>query len=190
MINKIAKISVMLLILSLTACWHSLPTKYYLLQSTNASTEEGNESGKIVLLRPISLPSYLDRKAIVTRSGDNELSISDLNLWAESLDKNMERIISEELINSKSVSKVKLNPNGRDSNYSKQITIEVSRFERIENSDVRLDARVTIADNSGVESASKIILVDETCTGTTYSDTARCMSKSITSLTEQIKPLI
>lgn len=45
----------------------------------------------------IKMPDYLKSKGIVTRRGENEIQYSDRFIWAESLEKSLERLIASEL---------------------------------------------------------------------------------------------
>ncbi len=51
----------------------------------------------IVALGPVSIPDYLDRPQIVTRSGQNELAVDDFHRWAGSLETDITRVLIENL---------------------------------------------------------------------------------------------
>jgi len=46
---------------------------------------------------PIDFPDYLRRAQVVTRSAPNEIELSAVDRWGEPLDKNFDRVLSENL---------------------------------------------------------------------------------------------
>jgi hypothetical protein len=50
-----------------------------------------------VAVRPVSIPDILERPQIVTRTGDNRVSVSDTRRWAGTLKKDFTRVLVENL---------------------------------------------------------------------------------------------
>ena len=46
---------------------------------------------------PIHLPDYLDRAQIVSRTSPNRLRVNDFQRWASPLDKDMTRVLAENI---------------------------------------------------------------------------------------------
>src|SRR5580704_4660938 len=46
---------------------------------------------------PIDFPDYLRRSQVVTRSSPNQIELSTVDRWGEPLDKNFQRVLSENL---------------------------------------------------------------------------------------------
>ena len=90
--------ALLLALVCLAACGGRSPQpKYYLLateQQPAASTPQGDKP--TVALRRVSLPSYLDRDALVLRSGEAvRISVAEYHLWAEPLSKAAPRLLEE-----------------------------------------------------------------------------------------------
>jgi uncharacterized lipoprotein YmbA len=85
----------------LSGCATSTPSKFYQLSAVSGRTAEKQDSSHqgslIVVIGPIRIPDYLDRPQIVTRSGKNELHLSEFNRWAGSLDSDIVRVLVEDV---------------------------------------------------------------------------------------------
>lgn len=82
----------------------------------------------IALTRP-SLPSYLDRQQLVSRSGNGQLQMNSYHVWAEPLDAAISRVTAinlSRLTNSLNVQPVE---NFITLDYQTVLEIRVSRFE-------------------------------------------------------------
>ena len=53
--------------------------------------------GPVIGVGPITVPKYLDRPQIVTRSGRNQLALGEFDRWAEPLQDNVLRVLAENL---------------------------------------------------------------------------------------------
>jgi uncharacterized protein len=85
-------------------------------------------SPAIAISRP-SLPSYLDRQQLVSRSGDGQLQMNSYHLWAEPLDSAISRVTAANLgrlVNSLNIQPVE---NFVTLDYQSLLEIRVSRFE-------------------------------------------------------------
>jgi len=88
---------VLLTLASLTACGGRSPQpKYYLLGQEQPVVAPLEGDRPTVVLRPASLPSYLDRDALVLRSGGAvQITVAEYHLWAEPLQKAVPRLLEE-----------------------------------------------------------------------------------------------
>ena len=51
----------------------------------------------VVAVGPVAIPDYLDRPQILTRSGPSELQLAEFERWAGSLEKDVSRVLAENL---------------------------------------------------------------------------------------------
>lgn len=93
-----------LFLISLTlwaGCAVSEPSRFYTLtpiQDSEIGTRAEKYERKIAIgVGPVRFPDYLDRKQIVTRSGRNEIKISEFDRWAGQLKDNTISILCENL---------------------------------------------------------------------------------------------
>lgn len=75
------------------------PTLYYTLEAVDASPVDTSRSEEPVVigLDRIEVPSYLDRREIVVRTGDNELRYTERHLWAERPSDSLQRLLSMDI---------------------------------------------------------------------------------------------
>jgi uncharacterized lipoprotein YmbA len=105
-------------------------------------------SPAIAISRP-SLPSYLDRQQLVSRSGDGQLQMNSYHLWAEPLDAAISRITATNLgrlTNSLNIQPVE---SFVTLDYQSLLEIRVSRFEPDESSHLILDCTWKLQPVSG-----------------------------------------
>jgi uncharacterized lipoprotein YmbA len=81
------------------------PTRFYVLAPMDASSRAvpliysaGGASKVIAIgLGPVKFPAYLAREEIVTHSTANRVDVSDIDQWAEPLDKNFVSVLAQNL---------------------------------------------------------------------------------------------
>lgn len=65
-------------------------------------------------MKPVELAAYLRSKAMVVRTGTNEIHFADFDRWAEPLDQGISRVMKETLSSARNVESVALNSHGDD----------------------------------------------------------------------------
>ena len=93
------------------------PTRFYVLTVQNAPPAravEGEFKRWKVGLKPVELAAYLRSKAMVVRTGTNEIHFADFDRWAEPLDQGISRVMKETLSSARNVESVALNSHGDD----------------------------------------------------------------------------
>ncbi|MEA5113692.1 MAG: PqiC family protein [Geobacteraceae bacterium] len=101
--NTMNRIITMLVAVGATAllggCFGSSPSsRFYTLtphENRGLSAAEGMEA--VVRVGPVSIPSYLDRRQIVTRNGRNGIEIAEFDRWGGSLDEEIIRLLVNDL---------------------------------------------------------------------------------------------
>jgi uncharacterized protein len=78
------------------------PSRFFTLSSLpqveQATLKNSTKPEKMLLgIGPIKFPSYLDRQEIVVRSAQNRFDVSETDRWAEPLQENFARVLSENL---------------------------------------------------------------------------------------------
>jgi uncharacterized protein len=97
---------------------------------------------------PIDFPDYLRRTQIVTRTEANQIELSPDARWAEPLDKNFERTLTENLSALLQTQRIERYPWPRRNRVDYQIVINVVRFETNANGQAQLVARWIIKDGT------------------------------------------
>jgi uncharacterized protein len=110
----------------------SQPSRFYLLGALpEAGTMPLGTSGAqapTIGVGPVSLPRYLDRPQIVTRTGPNELKLAEFDRWAEGLDANFARVVAENLSLMLPTARVVFFPWLRATTIDYQVTVDVAHF--------------------------------------------------------------
>ena len=81
-------------------------------------------------LGPIHLPGYLDQDQIVTRISQNDVTLSDGDRWAESLEDNIGQVLAHNLSVLLRTDRVRLHPWPARERPIYQVEIDVLSFER------------------------------------------------------------
>ncbi len=72
----------------------SPPSRFYTLAPLETrGSQPAKEENALMALGPVTLPDYLNRRQIVTRSGQNELVIAEFDRWGGSLDDEITRAL-------------------------------------------------------------------------------------------------
>ena len=124
-------------------------TKYYILTpiSLTADTDllSNSRNTQLVLgIGPIDFPDYLRRPQMVTRAAPNLIDLSPVERWAEPLDKNFTRVLTENLTQLLHTQRVEKYPWSSRTNIDYQIVVDVQRFEIVEPGNAQLVARWAI----------------------------------------------
>jgi uncharacterized lipoprotein YmbA len=87
----------------------------------------------------VTIPSYLDREQIASRSAGQRVVYSIIDRWAEPLDKGFERTLTDDLAPLLAARGIEVRSHGGRSSYD--LSVEVVRFERTGPDQCELRAR-------------------------------------------------
>lgn len=90
------KLLVLGMVLLLAACGSSPPTHFYTLDAVPPKHAAASVAGHLYVAN-VNLPATLDRRAVVLRSGPNQIEVSDQARWAGPLDSMIRRVLAEDL---------------------------------------------------------------------------------------------
>ena len=100
--------------------------------------------GPRIGLGPISLPDYLARPQLVTRSSDTQLILSNEHRWAEPLAASFSRALLAQLQQELPQADFVQHPWGGALHIEQQVRLEVTRFERGADGSFRLSVRWSV----------------------------------------------
>lgn len=128
----------------ITSCAENPVTHFHIL-TANQDKEEfqyyPSITGISVGIRQIKLPAYLDRPQIVTRIGENELSLSYTHQWAEPLLQSISRVLNKELGARLPNANISTYPWSLTQAHDAEIRIHINRFEIVDHQNCVLDAK-------------------------------------------------
>ena len=135
------------LLLTLTACigGKTPPSQFYLLEPIRGA-EPAAETGKLVIaFAPVRIPPYVDRPQIVTATDRNTYELSELHRWAERLDDNIARVLSQNLSVLVPADLVPLNASNLAKLSAFRLTVNILEFHVDPQGQARLVAQWRIA---------------------------------------------
>jgi hypothetical protein len=139
--------------LLLAGCGTSPPAKFYTLTPVVAQRppEKVVETDKYtpIGIGPVEIPEYLDRPEIVTRAEQNQLILSEFNLWGGSLKADVNRVLIENVSyflanDGIPVITWKIGIGGTN-----RVPIQVVRFDGSPNDSITLKARWAVIEKEG-----------------------------------------
>jgi uncharacterized lipoprotein YmbA len=174
---------------------HADPTRFYVLTVPSAPPERagGGEFKRWrVGLRPVEVPAYLRSRAMVVRTGTNEIHFADFDRWAEPLDQGISRVIKETLSSARNVATVALNSYGDDTlDYEVAIRLLACEGVRLEKGNGTIRFAVTwearsVGKNSTVTKRGGFSADAVAWDGKNYGQLAERLSGAIAGVSEAI----
>jgi uncharacterized protein len=141
------------LLLTLSGCASTPNANFYLLESLNGSRAAGGvvplDQPIPIGLGPVTLPDYLDRPQIVTRTNRNAVHLAEFDRWAEPLSSNVTRTLAEDLIVLLHNDSVVPYPWPGSIEVTYQVLVDVYRFDGVLGEKVWLDVQWSVRDKKG-----------------------------------------
>jgi len=125
----------------------SNPSRYYVLHEIVEPTLDSGpdllkEDNALLQIGPISLPRYLDRSQIVSRSSGNQVDLAEFDRWSEPLHESFTRVLAGNLGTLLPTDDILIYPNrGSADETFYQLKMEVTRFDGRRDGEVTLEAR-------------------------------------------------
>jgi uncharacterized protein len=179
------------LLLIMTGCAGTPNSRFYLLESLSGAPAPRGMAplspAVTIGLGPVTLPDYLDRPQILTRTHQNVVLLAEFDRWAEPLSSNVSRTLAENLIfllHNDSVAPYPW-PGSIDVTY--QVLVDVYRFDGILGEKVWLDAQWSVQGKKGknVLLQKRTTLV-EPVDGPSFGDLVSAQSRALGSLGREI----
>ena len=178
------------------AVGRSKSSSFYVLSPVSGSepkmqnTSSGN-SDITIGISPVSLPKYLKKSQIVTRTGNNELHLAEYDRWAGKIEEDIGRVIAENLTHMLSTDKVLSYPAIDAAITDYRIEIAISRFEGRLGESVELMAQWAIFDKKGNNITSiTSARLQEQVQGAGYADMVAAQSRALASLSRELADVI
>jgi len=121
--------------MSLSGCGRSTPSQFYLLSDMPSKQARVVHLPKnaVVGIGPVTFPKYLNQPQIVTRKNLNHVSLNEFHRWAEPLDDNFKRVLTENMTKIFRGRHVASYPWQMSDNVTHQVKLSVQRFDATEN---------------------------------------------------------
>jgi uncharacterized protein len=134
------------------------PSRFFTLSALpplapDAAKSPAESPGISLGIGPVSLPGYLDRQEIVTRVAQNQINLSENDRWAEPLEENFTRVLSQNIATLLRADRIGAYPWAIDKRPVYQVEIEVLRFEADAAQQAQLVARWLIRNTTQKDAA-------------------------------------
>ena len=125
------------------------PSRFFTLSALSQGGESAGalpsaSPGISLGVGPITLPGYLDRQEIVTRVAPSQINLSENDRWAEPLEENFSRVLSQNVSAILRAERINAYPWPIDKKPVYQVEVEVLRFEANTAQEAQLSARWTV----------------------------------------------
>jgi len=184
--KKITQILIPCILAALIAgCATSAPPRYYTLNpvSTPGTAPQADFS---VSVGPVSVPAFIDRQQIVTRTGPNQVQIAEYERWASPLKENIGRVIVHDLVSMLGTSRVTLFPETSAAGASYRAVIDIMRFDSELGKSATLDAFWSVSSAKSGQSFRGRTTLTEAAQGKDYADLVAAHSRALGRLSADI----
>lgn len=175
----------------LGGCGGSQPSSYFLLSTLPApETPIRSALSKQLAIGvgPVSLPAYLDRPELVTRTTANRLDVAEFVRWAEPLQDMFSRTLAENLSALNGTDLVYVLPLRVGPELDYQVAVEVWRFDRGVDGEIALLARWMVLTGDGIKTlVTRMSLIAERVPpGSSAENVIVAMSRTVETLSREI----
>ncbi len=177
-------------LMTLAGCSTTRPSNFYQLQSMPGTHSLGPAGvlGPIAVgLGPITLPDYLDRPQIVTRSQQNRVQLAEFDRWVGPLASDFSRVLAEDLTFLLGTDRVVQYPWPASLDVTYQVLIDCFRFDGILGDRAELEVQWSVLGNKG----RKVLLlkrssVSEPAVDATYAALVAAQGRTLGKLSREI----
>ncbi|MRR57282.1 MAG: membrane integrity-associated transporter subunit PqiC [Deltaproteobacteria bacterium] len=179
----------------LGGCFGTSPSaRFYTLtprESRGISAVEGLDM--VVRVGPVSIPSYIDRRQIVTRNGRNQIEIAEYERWGGPIDDEILRLLVNNLSGSTATKGISVVPwrsvTMADAATIYRIPVSIDRFDGVPGESVLLSAFwavVSIKDKQENVLVARQSMIREAVDGKGYDALVAAMGRAVERLGNEI----
>lgn len=182
----IAKLLVCFALAASIGCGTTPKARFYALSAQGGAVSNAT-STLVVAVGPVEMPEYLDRPQIVTRVGDNRLSVDEFNRWGGRLDEEIIHVLTRCIGQRLGTQHVYGYPSRVSAQTDYRIVLALRRFDGALGGEVVLDvAWSLIDDRSGQVMVTRQASYRQTSAGTDFDAYAATLSAVLARLGDDI----
>jgi uncharacterized lipoprotein YmbA len=149
------KLILLIVFIAIIGCGGSKPSRYYLLSELKQAESISLTSKQLKIgIGPIRFPEYLKRPQIGIFLSENQLSYAEYDRWAEPLDENFVRVLTENLSELVQVDEIYTYPFIGAPKIDYQLILDVREFGMDDQEQVTLSVQWQIFKTDDQESVS------------------------------------
>jgi uncharacterized lipoprotein YmbA len=170
------------------------PTRYFVLSDPSAQAAQAPAPGAVRIgLCTVKVESYLKKREMVVRTGDNEVQFQDYRRWAEPVDAAISRVLRLRLLGAPGVAQVSAEPFpiGQDRDFD--VAVEIRTFEGSATASGKYAASLsatieisTAGDNPRVVARKVFTAPEAAWDGRDYDRLAQLLSSDVSALGDEI----
>jgi uncharacterized lipoprotein YmbA len=187
MAERIAKlISIAFIVMAATGC--STPSRFYSLAST-ATADGTPATSATVMVGPVTIPASVDQPEFVVQVAPNRVEVNDFNRWVSPLGDGIARTVAGDLVvllGTQEVASAQL----ADFTPDYRVTIDVQRFESVQDQAATLEAVWTVHKTAGGEIRSGRTVAREPVQGPAFDALAAAHSQALAKMSGDIAAAI
>lgn len=126
----------------------------HLLDSPIPARTPTSATPAVAIANP-SLPPYLERTELITRTGDGSLKIHEKNLWSEPLDAGIARVIADNLRRLTGSTNIQPTGNFITRDYASLVEIRIERFDPLPDGTLLLECTWKLQPVGGGDASPK-----------------------------------
>jgi uncharacterized lipoprotein YmbA len=136
----------------LAACTTTPETHFYVLNPLSLSSQSASSEApkRLIGLGPVTVPALLERRQIITRTGDNSVTSSEFHQWAAPLKESLTETLAQNLSVLLPNDIVKAYPWSAYGDMDFHIIIDIIRFETNASQTAELTANWSIMDDKSL----------------------------------------
>lgn len=128
----------------LSACGSSPKASFYTLGPDPTLAPLTPTKPANVVVSPVTVPDLLDRPQIVTRRGDNQVTLDEFARWGQPLKGDIARAIAGDLTRLLGSDRVSIFDTGLDAARTWRVRVDVIRFDAVPSESVTIEALWTV----------------------------------------------
>jgi uncharacterized lipoprotein YmbA len=173
----------------LAACAVTQETHFYVLSALSPApqTLPSETPKRLIGVGPVTVPALLERKQIVTRTGDNSVTSSEFHQWAAPLKEALTETLTQNLSTLLPNDIVKAYPWSAYGDMDFHIIIDITRFETNTSQTAELTANWSIMDDKSLRlikhGQAKFARPQ---TGSSRADAVKALSESLQEFSRQL----
>ncbi len=146
---KVTRLGLLILVVFAFGCASTPPTRLFVLSALPAPEKVGNPGTEpcfALAIGPVRIPAHMNQPEIITRISPNELRADEFAKWAEPLDENISRVLSENVASMLCLRAISFFPRKGQVPIDYRVEVSVIRMDGVLGGNASLDVLWTILD--------------------------------------------
>ena len=173
----------------LSACISTPPTQFYVLEplSEPPPSSTAAEKKRQIGIGPVSIPTLLERKQIVTRLPDNSVKIAEFHQWASPLKDNVAQVLTHNLATLQAGDLIRAYPWSAYGAVDYRIIIDIIRFDTRPEQTVNFEANWAIMNEKNHTLLSNgRTKIEHPLNDPSYPSTVKALSKILSEFSQEL----